>query len=92
MFVLKFSTFEEKIEAPLIHVLSPGASIRENTVFDFCDIEGLLDCYTSIVCFIIFNKQIANFTGGGQKVRTTPGYQEFLHLLGRRKLLNTPTN
>ncbi len=34
MFVLKFSTFEEKIEAPLTHVLSPGASIRENTVFE----------------------------------------------------------
>ncbi len=33
MFVLKFSTFEGKIEAPLTPVLSPGASIRENTVY-----------------------------------------------------------
>ncbi len=33
MFVFKFSTFEEKIEAPLTHVLSPEASIRENTVY-----------------------------------------------------------
>ena len=33
MFILKFSTFEEKIEAPFIPVLSLGASIRENTVF-----------------------------------------------------------
>ena len=32
IFVLKFSTFEEKIEAPLTHVLSPGA-FRENMVY-----------------------------------------------------------
>ncbi len=29
---LEFSAFEGKIEAPLTHVLAPGASIRENTV------------------------------------------------------------
>ena len=32
MFILEFSAFVGKIEAPLTLVLSPGASIRENTV------------------------------------------------------------
>ncbi len=31
------------------------------------------------------------FYGWGSTT-STPGYQEFLYLLGRRKLLNTPTN
>ena len=35
LFVLKYSTFEEKIEASLIPVLSPGAYIRENMVCNY---------------------------------------------------------
>ena len=45
MFILKFGSFEYKIEAPLTHVLAPGASIRENTVRWFWNWD----------CGIIFN-------------------------------------
>ncbi len=58
MFALKFSTFEEKIEAPLTHVLSPGASIRENTVYNvtnkiFCVLHFVLFGDTKIPACVI---------------------------------------
>ena len=71
-FILKFSAFVEKIEAPLALALGPGASIRENTV-----------CTRSRVLFRSRHTRTNERTIGNPRFRTG-SYRAFAKQWGSR--------